>query len=296
MNSCNAWRRGAFDDRSPAEQRGGYGIHPDRRERSGSLRASADTQTGALPSLRARTQRAIPRAPLLIAICVLAIPGAAQAQNAGDTAARIAAAQARLDELGARATRVNDINEIEILQRSYGYYVDKMLWEHVLDLFSDDATMEIGPSGVYVGKDSIRNYLYSLSDGEHGPLEGVLFNHMQLQPVLTLADDGLSAQGRWRALILTGTHGAGSGGNWGEGPYENEYVKEDGVWKISKLHWFATFIAPYEGGWLNVDEADVRAHSMGRGVEPDQPPSVDYEPYPGVFIPPFHYPNPVTGN
>lgn len=234
---------------------------------------------------------------LALAVSLAGLVGTVQAQESGDTvAARLAETRARLEAINARATRVRDINEIEILQRSYGYYVDKMLWEHVLDLFTDDATMEIGPSGVYVGKDSIRNYLYSLSDGQEGPLEGVLFNHMQLQPVLTLSDDGLSAQGRWRALILTGTHGAGSGGNWGEGPYENEYVKEDGVWKISKLHWFATFVAPYEGGWLNVDEADVRAHSMGRGVEPDQPPSVDYEPYPGVFIPPFHYPNPVTGN
>lgn len=247
-------------------------------------------------ALHRMPQRAFPCAPLVLAICVLATGGAAYAQDTGDTAARIAAAQARLDGLNARASRVNDINEIEILQRSYGYYVDKMLWEHVLDLFSDDATMEIGPSGVYVGKDSIREYLYSLSDGQEGPLEGVLFNHMQLQPVLTLADDGLSARGRWRALILTGIHGAGSGGNWGEGPYENEYVKEDGVWKISRLHWFATFIAPYEGGWLNVDEADLLVHSMGRGVEPDEPPSVDYEPYPGVFVPPFHYPNPVTGD
>ncbi len=247
-------------------------------------------------ALRGEPQRAFPCTPLVLALCALATGGAAHAQDTDDAAARIAAAQARLDGLNARASRVNDINEIEILQRSYGYYVDKMLWEHVLDLFTDDATMEIGPSGVYVGKDSIREYLYSLSDGQEGPLEGVLFNHMQLQPVLTLADDGLSARGRWRALILTGVHGAGSGGNWGEGPYENEYVKEDGVWKISRLHWFATFVAPYEGGWLNVDEAGVLAHSMGRGIEPDEPPSVDYAPYPGVFVPPFHYPNPVTGD
>ena len=34
---------------------------------------------------------------------------------------------------------------------------------------------------------------------------------------------------------------------------------------------------------------------MGRGVEPDRPPTVAYDPYPGEFVPPFHYPNPVTG-
>jgi hypothetical protein len=219
---------------------------------------------------------------------------AAQAQDT-EIAARVAAARERLTALLVRAERVEDVNEIENLQASYGYYVDKMLWDHVVDLFADDGTMEIGPSGVYVGKDSIRRYLYSLSGGRQGPLEGELYEHLQLQPIVTVAPDGRTAKGRFRALLMTGTHGAGSGGNWGEGPYENEYVKEDGVWKLKKLHWYATFVAPYEGGWLATDASAVQRNALGRGVEPDQPPSEQYEPYPGVYVPPFHYPHPVTG-
>ena len=237
--------------------------------------------------------RATLLAATLCAGAMLAPDSGAHAQQ--DLEARIAAARSRLAAIEQRAARVDDVDQIENLQRSYGYYVDKMLWEDVLDLFTDDATMEIGLSGVYVGKDSIRKYLYSLSGGREGPLEGVLFNHMQLQPVVTVADDGASAKGRWRALILTGTYGEGSGGNWGEGPYENEYVKEDGVWKISKLHWYATYFVPYEGGWLHSSTDAVRAYSEGHGVTPDRPPSEDYAPYPAAFVPPFHYPNPVTG-
>ena len=135
------------------------------------------------------------------------------------------AAWARLQAVEARAARVRDINEVENLQRSYGYYLDKMLWDQVVDLFADNATMEIGPSGVYEGTESIEAYLYSLSGGEVGPLEGVLYNHFQLQPIVTVAPDGLTAQARWRTFIQTGTSGQGSGGTWGEGPYENEYVK-----------------------------------------------------------------------
>jgi hypothetical protein len=217
------------------------------------------------------------------------------AQESPDASARAEAIRARLAELAARAARVDDINEIENLQGSYGYYTDKMLWDEVVDLFTEDGTMEIGPSGVYAGKGSIRRYLYSLSGGQQGPLEGELFEHLQLQPIVTVAPDGLSAKGRWRALIMTGTHGSGSGGNWGEGPYENEYVKADGVWKISKLHWYATFIAPYEGGWLNTGKEAVDQYGLGRGVEPDRPSSETYEPYPGVYVPPFHYENPASG-
>ena len=123
----------------------------------------------------------------------------------------------------------------------------------------------------------------------------MLFDHYQLQPIITVADDGLTAKGRWRLFLMTGESGSGSGGNWGEGVYENEYVNQDGVWKISKLHWFATFVAPYEGGWLNADPKAIEEYALGRGVMPDRPPSVEYAPYPGVFVPPFHYANPVTG-
>jgi hypothetical protein len=235
----------------------------------------------------------------IAALACVGIMGISMAQSqqpgSAEAAARVAEARARVAAIRARAARLQAVNEIENLQRSYGYYVDKMLWEHVLDLFADDGTLEIGPSGVYVGKDSIRRYLYSLSDGREGPIEGVLYDHMQLQPIVSLSADGRTAKGRWHALILTGESGAGSGGNWGAGPYENEYVLQDGVWKISKLHWYATFMAPYEGGWKNADEADVRAYAMGRGVEPDRPPSEDYAPYPAADVPPFHYPNPVTG-
>lgn len=225
---------------------------------------------------------------------VLIVGLATQGVRAQDAAAgaRLEALRARLQALDQRSDRVADLNTIENLQRSFGYYFDKMLWEQVLDLFSDDATLEIGTSGVFVGKDSIRAYLYGISGGVEGPLEGVLFEHMQLQPIVTVAADGTTARGRWRTLLLTGVSGSGSGGNWGEGPYENEYVKDDGVWKISRLHWFGSFYAPYEGGWLNADSEALKTYSAGGGTEPDRPPSIDYEPYPAAFTPPFHYENP----
>ena len=221
--------------------------------------------------------------------------GAAARSPAAPASANVDEVRSRLAAVKTRAERVGDVNEIENLQGSYGYYTDKMLWEEVVDLFADDGTLEIGPSGVYVGKDSIRRYLLSLSGGKPGPLEGVLNDHFQLQPIVTVAADGLTAKGRWRLFLMTGVAGSGSGGNWGDGVYENEYVKENGVWKIRSLHWFANFVAPYEGGWLNADPKAIDSYAMGRGVTPDRPSTVAYDPYPGVFVPPFHYPNPVTG-
>jgi hypothetical protein len=228
------------------------------------------------------------------AVCSVA-PTTAAVLPAASPSASAADARSRLAAVQARSARVADANAINTLQSSYGYYTDKMLWDEVVDLFADDGTLEIGPSGVYAGKESIRRYLLSLSGGALGPLEGVLNEHFQLQPIITVADDGMSANARWRLFLMTGTAGAGSGGNWGEGIYENEYVKEGGIWKIRKLHLYMTFLAPYEGGWLNADPKAIEDYAMGRGVAPDRPSSVAYEPYPGVFVPPFHYPNPVTG-
>jgi hypothetical protein len=235
------------------------------------------------------------RASLAAVAAALAFAGNASAQSLSDAAARVASLRVRLADIEARAVRVDDVNEIENLQGSYGYYTDKMLWDEVVDLFADDGTLEIGPSGVYAGKASIRRYLDSLSGGKQGPIEGVLFDHFQLQPIVTVAADGQSANGRWRLFLMTGVSGSGSGGNWGEGVYENEYVKQDGAWKIRKLRWYATFVAPYEGGWLETGPEAVEAYALGKAVQPDRPPSETYEPYPGVYVPPFHYKNPVSG-
>jgi hypothetical protein len=159
----------------------------------------------------------------------------------------VAELQSVLATLEQRKTHIEDINAIKRLQRSFGYYMDEALWDEVASLFAANGSIEMGLDGVYRGRNRVREYLYALGGGTAGLAPGQLNEHMQLMPVITIAPDGLSARGTWRDLILTGRMGAGA--FWGEGPYENEYVKENGVWKISKLHWFQTLLVPYAGGW-----------------------------------------------
>jgi hypothetical protein len=197
--------------------------------------------------------------------------------------------EARIAELERRKSRVEDVSAIKRLQHAYGYYVDKGLWDEVVDLFADDATVEYGLDGVYVGKERIREYLYALGGGKQGLAEGELNEHYQVMPVVTVAPDGMSAKARWRAIIMTGR--LGESAFWGEGPYENEYVKEDGVWKIKTLHWYSSLRVPYEGGWQT--NPDPTGGRFVTALTPDRPPSVEYGTWPDVYVPPFHFQNPV---
>lgn len=225
------------------------------------------------------------KAPVILVLALLTISGCA-AEDPAD-----AALVSRIQTLEARITRIQDANDIKRLQRAYGYYVDEALWDEVVDLFSSDGSVEYGLDGVYKGKDRIREYLYALGGGRSGLSEGQLHDHIQLMGVVTVAPDGRTARARWRGLILAGR--LGEEAIWGEGPYENEYVKEDGVWKIARLHWYDSLIVPYETGWL--ETADPTGGRFVTTLTPDAPPTVEYGTWPEVWLPPFHFQNPVQG-
>jgi hypothetical protein len=203
----------------------------------------------------------------------------------------LAPAAEQLAALEHRKSLIEDANAIKRLQRAYGYYVDEALWDEVADLFIADGTIEIGLDGVYVGKERVREYLYVLGGGKTGLSEGQLNEHLQLMPVVTVAPDGMTAKGRWRALILAGR--LGENAIWGEGPYENEYVKEDGVWKLKKVHWYQSVVVPYETGWF--DSPDVnKGKWVSASLPPDRPPTIEYSTWPETYLPEFHFPNPVA--
>jgi hypothetical protein len=246
-------------------------------------------------SMKSLIRSASVRASVALAFGLsFAAPSFAQLASGVDVSKRMEKAHAAMQEIQSRAERVNDINTLRNLQHQYGYYVDEALWDEVADMFTNDGTMELGLNGVYVGKESIRKYLYSLTRGKPGLQHGELNTHFQLSPVITLAPDGKSAKGRWRGWIQAASEfGGKSGGDWGEGIYENEYVKEDGVWKIKKLHFFVKFYAPYEGGWTKAPKESALRYGKSR-IRPDRPTTVKYQPYPAKFTVPFHYENPVT--
>lgn len=202
---------------------------------------------------------------------------------AGPTVAAESAA-ARLEALGKRLERLEDANAVEIVQRTYGYFVDKGMWTEVSDLFAENGTYEIGGRGVFVGRKRVLEYL-QVGLGQERPAEGRLINHMQFQPIVTVSDDGKTAKLRMKALVM-------SSGGWGDVIYENSYVKEKGVWKIASIR--APFVMySSNDGWAKVTTPNTRPESFA--PPPDRMPTEVYLTYPSPYIVPFHYPNPVTG-
>jgi acetyl esterase/lipase len=194
----------------------------------------------------------------------------------------------RAADLAARAQRLADEQQIENLQKIYGYYYDRHMWDEVADLFADDGTIEMDQRGVYVGKTRVREFLNLL--GPVGLEDGDLNDHVQLQVVVHVDPDGRSAKARSRELNMTGVFE--SHGEWSEGIYENTFVKDDGVWKIKDLRYFPTFISDYDKGWA----ADAKpAPTASAELPPDRPPTSVYAIYPKAHIPPFHYDNPASG-
>jgi triacylglycerol lipase len=194
----------------------------------------------------------------------------------------------RAANLAHRASLLKAEQDIENLQRIYGYYIDRAMWDQAADLFADNGTLEVGQQGVYVGKKRVRDYLGL--QGPHGLVEGWLNDHMQLQPIVDVAPDGNTARIRSRELAMTGK--VGGQGFWSEGIYENTFVKDNGVWKIQSLHFYPTFITDYDKGW-GKDAQPVPTASTQ--LPPDRPPTEVYAIYPKPHVPPFHYRNPVTG-
>ena len=210
---------------------------------------------------------------------------AALCASAGAAGADLQALEKQLNDVGTRIQRLQDLTEVEIVQHAYGYYVDKAQWRSLADLFAEDATLEIGGKGVFTGKARVFEYM-TVGLGPIGPRDGSLIDHQQFQCLPTIHDDGVTAEARCIAFVM-------SSGGWGHVYYEDDYIKENGVWKFKKLHGPFNMYSGYKLGW--VDNVIVNTFPEKFPPWPDLPPTIVYLAYPSYYIEPFHYPNPVTG-
>jgi hypothetical protein len=151
-----------------------------------------------------------------------------------------------LAELERRIAVMTDENLVRNIQAAYGHYVNRRMWDDVVDLFAADGVYEAagkahtGPAGVRAAH-----------EGQMGPpglTHGVLNDRLQFDTVVTIAPGGREAYARGIELGLLGEADKGEG-FWEVNVFRNRFVKEDGLWKIREMRVFSVLRSDYREGW-----------------------------------------------
>jgi hypothetical protein len=200
--------------------------------------------------------------------------------------------QKKVENLEKEVKTLKDIEQINILQRAYGYYMDNLMYDDAADLFTADGHGEFG-STLLQGQEEIRTSFRNMTKP---PFEGTkkLFLHMQLQGVVHVDDGGQTARGRWQMLCLSVDYLGEPPGELtpiiSHGVYENEYAKENDNWKIKRLIFNSSFHSTLYDGWVKTTSLE-RTYDEKPEVTADV---VDRTWRSGYKVP-CHFMNPVTG-
>lgn len=183
--------------------------------------------------------------PLSLALA-LALESMAGAQIPAD-------APDSIDSLARDITRLESLRAVKDVQRSYAHYAQFGLWEAMADLFATKGRLIWGEQTL-AGKAVIARW-FAARSGPAGAVPGALNTEMIDDPLVNLSADGNSAKARWRGLAFRGD---GNGRAWIEGGlYENDYVRENGRWKIATLHYYPQYEGSYADGVSNVGQKDL---------------------------------------
>ena len=208
--------------------------------------------------------------------------------------ARIKALQKQVEAQEKKLTTLEDIEAIKKLQKAYGYYVEHMMWQEIIDCFSDSPDVCLNwLEGQYLGKAGVRKYFERM---QMMPPE---FMHqvMQIAGIVDIDPDGKTAKGRWYAFggIFVPREDS-MRRSFVTGIYELVYIKEDGTWKILSLKWMIPYAVRIAEGWAMPEDVN-RPYLAGefRGPKPDIDIDRNDGRYLSGYIFPFHYNHPVTG-
>ncbi len=215
------------------------------------------------------------------------------------------------DEVAALRRRVETLEDEAAIRRlhwTYGYLIDYCQYEDVVQLFAQDGEV-LFLSGIYRGHAGVRRLYVEwfqnlFTRGADGPVDGFLLDHYQMQDVITVADDRMTANGRFRANMAGGFHEICEHKPEGvpeqfmeAGIYENSYVRENGIWKIKRLDYIVQWQAEYDKGWSKTEShlQPFKDTFPGNPIGPDELVGVERPAWPARARVPFHYAHPVVG-
>ncbi|MGK3952346.1 nuclear transport factor 2 family protein [Microbacterium sp. I2] len=157
-----------------------------------------------------------------------------------------------VSELARDVDRAESLRAVKDLERRYAHARQMGNWSAMAALFTAGAVWDHG-DGEVRGRTAIRS---ALSGGQPDGLSpGAVATELIDQPLINLSTDGERACGRWLSLSFLGD-GDGTTGIRG-GIYENTYLREQGVWRISEHRYHPQFDGDHAHGWTNVGQRDL---------------------------------------
>ena len=149
-------------------------------------------------------------------------------------------------ELEKRIRALEDLEEIKKLHQKYMDLMDNLKYREVLDLFTEDASVEISHSGVLKGKEGLTDIYINKLGRRTARSEG----HFVIEPDITI--QGNTAKGTWLVYMLFSKPAV----EWVQGRNEAEYIKVDGKWKIKSMKFKRTNASKPE--FLSFNLKDVK--------------------------------------
>jgi len=210
---------------------------------------------------------------------------------------------------------------IENVSSAYGYYLDDFQSENFSALLARDGFKMSAFAGYYVGRERVAEAGRRVWGPAPETRSGISF-HWRVQPVILVSDDGRSANQRVRLFQpRTGKTVGEPRGFYGayfySGMYHDQYVLEDGVWRM----WNLSLDEPYMGtvdwksGWQRAKDPtaprtgptsvlvredsdfkpDVPVKDLGRRQEHFRGGTGEPWQWPTILPMWFEYRNPVSG-
>ena len=157
-----------------------------------------------------------------------------------------ARSKATLAQLEQHIQRLNDEDAVRNLQHAYGYYVDRKMWDDVVDLFAADSAIELNGTGTFKGRQGVRQFVERM--GPAGLKQGQLNDRPIFDTIVEVLPGGSEAIASGIELGMLGEADQGSA-HWEFTAFRNRFVKEGGLWKVKELRLYPLLKADYATGW-----------------------------------------------
>lgn len=230
------------------------------------------------------------------------------------------ASPASIDVVEAKQRRVAAYEGAENASSAFGNYIDDFDWENLGNLFAAEGAREMPYAGFFIGPAHITKAEVTKWGHPKRPRLSIPI-HLRIQPVITVAADGRSADIRTRLFSIGSSWDRA--GVFGGGMYPNDQAAlENGTWKLWSvaIDEFYYNSNTYADGWVNMPAEpaekkpdpllalyppDVPLTALGKREQAFIPGSTVFNPYvhngpaypgyPSAVPMWFGYKNPVSG-